>query len=580
MKQTIFKIVLATVMLLGTTGCGDKKVSTEDRKVAFDTKINTLKNAGFDINQSQEGNYILHINNSKKAALTMLSLVDMATLDAQALTSISEVIDGARIGIEVDWNKYGSNAERSVFIYYIGNGKEIKTVQKMLLEKKIGAYLSFDENDALIRADIKDIDEKLSSGSDVIHLSLKSAGIKIDETATKDSPLVEYVLNAGEFNVEVKEKDSKVFALGYKDLSCSIARTAPYLGKWNCKFPLMQIDVDDDGETVSVAFKDTMLEYMTTLNAKKIKADILFVMPNINIEVKDGEKDITVHLKDLKIAGNSDNADETLIKEIYKMAGTAPKDHNETFTKYMKLVGELMGSGVTYDFKMSLASIDGKATEDSNVTRFMLKDYEGEAKGSLDKTINYTTSTKIKLISAKQEKANTLIFELKGFKFGYEIKDLYNFFPVFMEFAAMTANKSPDDYQLSKEEQQKMTAIGHQIVNGGLGLSFSPVGIDSMMLNDGKNNMSYEKIDLSINATLVQNTLKLDSPMAAMMLLQYLQADGRLELSKKDLDQMSASSPPQMMAIVMVSAKYEGDKAVFVIKFEKGRLMVNGKPVM
>ena len=42
MKQTIFKIVLATVMLLGTTGCGDKKVSTEDRKVAFDTKINRI----------------------------------------------------------------------------------------------------------------------------------------------------------------------------------------------------------------------------------------------------------------------------------------------------------------------------------------------------------------------------------------------------------------------------------------------------------------------------------------------------------------------------------------------------------
>jgi hypothetical protein len=34
------------------------------------------------------------------------------------------------------------------------------------------------------------------------------------------------------------------------------------------------------------------------------------------------------------------------------------------------------------------------------------------------------------------------------------------------------------------------------------------------------------------------------------------------------------------MAMVMLYAKYEGDKAVFVFKFERGHLLVNDKPVM
>jgi len=32
--------------------------------------------------------------------------------------------------------------------------------------------------------------------------------------------------------------------------------------------------------------------------------------------------------------------------------------------------------------------------------------------------------------------------------------------------------------------------------------------------------------------------------------------------------------------MVMMFAKYEGGKAVFVLKFDKGHLFINGKPVM
>jgi uncharacterized protein YdgA (DUF945 family) len=48
----------------------------------------------------------------------------------------------------------------------------------------------------------------------------------------------------------------------------------------------------------------------------------------------------------------------------------------------------------------------------------------------------------------------------------------------------------------------------------------------------------------------------------------------------KDLQLVSKNPAFAMVGMLMMMAKIEGDNAVFVIKYENGKLLVNGQPMM
>jgi len=595
MKKSILIMILSIVSLFVITGCGEDTpqkegtkevaqkgpaVSIEKRKAAFQKRLEGIVAAGFDLNQTAEQSYVLTIKDTKAAASSFLSMVNMATLDPQSRKLLENAIAGAKVGVEVDWKAYAANSQKSVFIYFMGNGKESAALQKMITEKKIGAYLTLDSDENIKKVDFKDINEKIVQGVETISLVLKGAQIDIKKAATEASPSRAFTIKGGEFQYGFENNGTKEIAFSYLNPVCVIDKSNAYLGKQICDFPLIQIEGGEGNDSFSVAFKKSHMDYDVTLHGKKIKADASFKIPNIDILVKDEGDDVVVHLKEMMIEGFSDNMDESLMKEFYLLATTPQKDINATVAKSMKLLGEMLSNGAVIDYKMGLASLEGSAQKAGKTTTFMMDTYLGEAKVLFDKTLNYHEKATIKHISVKEEKATTPLFDLKGFRFGYAVKDMVNFFPAFMEFAGMLSQKQQQGEALSKAEEEKIAAIGYSIVNHGMGLSFSPVGIDSISMESMGQQMSYGKMDLNIDATLAKNDIKFDNPMAAMMLLSFLQADGKLVLNKTDLDKMSNQFPPQAMAMVMMYAKYEGDKAVFVLKFEKGHLLVNDKPVM
>jgi len=599
MKKMIVKVAITTGLLFIVSGCGDDtskksgavasstkasvtvapKISVEERKATFDKQIKMLSTVGFDIQQT-ENHYTLHIKESKKATAALLSLINMATLGPRERTLVENAIDGSKVGVTVDWSKYAANSEKSVEVYFMGNGQESDLLTKIITEKKIGAYLTFDGKDSIKKVTFKDIDEKLTKGIEVAHIILKGAKIDIKKTATTASPSKAFTIKGGEFSYTLENNGSKEIAFSYSNPHCEIDKSNAYLGKQTCSFPLIQVDGGTDSDSLSVTFRDSNMMYELSAHNKKIKTDILFKIPITDIKVKDKSDDVIMQLKNFHIGGNSDNMDESLMKEFYTLAQAPMKDINATMKKSMELVGELFSKGVTFDYSVGLESLKGTALNHGKTTEFMMDGYHAKSHALMDKTIEGDTKTTIKHISVTEKGAKAALFDLKGFKFGSTIKDLYNFFPEFMQFAGTLAQKQQSGVAPGKEEEEKMAALGTKVVNNGLSLSFSPLGIDSVAFDAMGQKMSYGKIDFNLDATLAKNNIKFDNPMAAMMLLSFLQADGKLVLSKADLDKMSQQFPPQMIGMVMMFAKYEGDKAIFVLKFEKGHLMVNEKPVM
>jgi hypothetical protein len=596
MKQTILSTAVATAIMFGITGCGDEKteshtaqqvkeavpaVSLEKRKSAFDTKVKTLANQGFDINRTKEDHYLLTVKNEKQAIASLLGLTNMSTLDPEQRVVLEELLKEGKVGIEVNWDKYAANEKESVFVYYLGNGNEPSYIQKLFTERKIGAYLSFNGKDQLTQVKVKDIDETIKVDSDTTHIILKDMHAEIKKAFTKVPGEYTYDLYGGTFSYILTDtEDNDTLTLGYKNPECNVEKTNYYLGKYQCRFPLIDIDLNttfvDDRGIVHFSINDMDFSYESSVHKKKVKGVMDFKIASIDMNGKSTEKYGTMHIKDIKIAGNTDNIDEAVLKSYMELLSNPSKEYNETIRKMMSFVGELYSSGMTLDYHTSIASAEGE----SNEATFVLDTYEGHGKGSFDHNINYKDLSSVKQIAITDKKSKKPLFDLKNFRFGYEITDLYNFLPAFMEFSGelVTTDQSKEEELLEK----KLTKMGTDLVHNGFGFSLDPIGWDALQAEIPGQELQLGKADLSIAIKLKKNDIPLDAntPKNPMILLPYFESDGKLVLSKKDLEQLSTSMPPQVIGMLMMFAKYEGENAVFILKFENGHLVINGKPLM
>jgi len=163
---------------------------------------------------------------------------------------------------------------------------------------------------------------------------------------------------------------------------------------------------------------------------------------------------------------------------------------------------------------------------------------------------------------------------MKNLKTKSGASDIYNFMPDLMNFNAKT--KFGNRRRLTKDQQIELSAIFKKVLNSGASIYLKPVSIDSARTN----NFDYHKMNLAATATLAKNNLDTRNPMMQVALLQYLHLDAKIVFDKNDLSAISKNLSPTVAMMIAMYVKYDGDKAVFEIKFENGHLMVNDKSVM
>ena len=596
MKQTITTCLLSAAAIFALNGCGNsdsKKetaqqvqpstVSVEKRKQAFDSYIHSFSAYGFDVNRTKDSDtqslYLLTVTDAPKAAQSLLRLFNMNTLDAEDQAKVSEAIANSKIGVETDWKKYAANAPESVFVYYLGNGKEGTFGKQLVDGKKIGAYLTYDAADHLKKARIKDLDETYTEGTAKVHAVLKGAHVDVRKTAVNENAASAYDIFGGQFSLDTTDTNTtETFHVGYKDPECHIDKQNFYLGKETCTFPVITVRGKEHND-ITVTLNNTAFDYVTSEHDKKVRTDMKLTIADIVTQIDEGKKNIgNFVIKGFKIDGYTDNVDSALIKSFYELTKNPPKEQNETIAKTLDLVGKLYGSGLTFNYTVSLKSAKGKGKG----LDFALDNYSGTGHGTFDANITYEEKSQIEKIILRDVDHNQTIFELKNFKLGYGVKGLYNFLPDFMAFSAQAAQQADQNAQLTPEMEQKLTHMGEQLVHNGFEVFLAPVGFDAVHANGQGKRVDLGKLDFNINAKLLPNNapLNMNNPMAALMLMPYLQADGKLVLPKKDLEMLSKNVPPQMVMMLMMFAKYEGDNAVFVLKFENGHMLINGQPMM
>ncbi len=595
---------LCAVACLVISGCSDKKkndsvqtnetakvvsatpaVSPEVRKKAFDGFLKSLADTGMEINRTSDNHFVLTVVDPHKttAELARLFNAGINMQDPQFVDMISEELNGTRLDVTVDWDKYLKNAPDSVTLAYLGTGKEPKAYADLLKQKKIAALLSFDANDKLTALKAKDIDETIDTSKEVDRLTLR--GMHIDFTTPLDpkSEARRYTLAGGTVLYETRIKDNNLtMRFRSRDLQCDIDKKNDYLGSQECTLPTLAFEV----ETPTSSTSDKMT---VTFNRTHYKVDSVADKGKVGGDVKLQIKSIDFALNGINPAQNADgtintvaidvktsNVDEATLKAYTAFLHNPPQDHNEAVRKLMDYVGKLYSGGMAVDYSVSVASAKGTAQEGA----FNLDGFDEKGSGRFDTSITFKDTTKIAKFEVTDKSDNRPVVSLRDFTFGYDIKDLYNFLPAFFTFSAeQVANPAqPSDPAVVKA----LSNMANDFIHHGFSFTLAPVGWNKLGLDAQGKKIDLGKTDLKLSLVLDKNTVPMDmnNPMTGMMLLSFLHADGKLVLPQKDLETLSRTLPPQAIAMLMMYAKQEGDKAVFVFKYQNGRLFINGQPLM
>ncbi len=608
MKKAIFFGAISIAVMFTVAGCGkdkddtkgsgsdstvSKSVKTVDiaaRKQVFETEMVTLAQYGLDANKTIDtqasAHYLIEIKNAQKTAQALLVWLNAGNTTPRDRKIFVTLFENMKyFGMDVDWEKYAQNKPQSVFVYLVGSGKEKGFMQSLIKQKALGVYLSYSGKEQLTRIDIKDIDSEVPEENTTFKIVLKGAKALISKMPTAQDPASKMHLDSGTFSLithetlPVDNNKTKVQTMHYTytDGSCDIDKSNSYLGEIVCAFPSVTFEGDKGGEKLTVQTEGWKLKTLSTAKSGKIKSNGSLEVGKIRADNKDAVNPVTAVLNNLRLQMTATNIDESLIKALYALASTPQKDSNQSIAKTMKIVGDMLSTGLTIDYQFSIASIEGQMGDVGKGKQLKVDSIEEKGTVAFTKTYDFKDMLKVKEVSVLDQAKGVALFELKGLKFGSQIAKLYNFMPGFMAFSGALA-KHPRQTNPTAEEMKKLSDIGMKMVNNGFSMAYSPLSLEKIKIAQAK--VDYGKMQLDLNATLKPNNTKFANAMSAMQLLGFLQADGTLVLNKADLESMSNSFPPQVMAMVMLYAKYEGGKAVFVLKFNKGHLLVNDKPVM
>jgi len=583
MKQIIRAVMTAVMGLLLITGCGGgakeeqapSKAMIQKRKAAFEQKLHTLHTAGVEINASTEG-YRLKVKDGTLAAKAVLKHFGIERMAADAVQDLALLLQDATAVVEVDWRKYASNAPESVYLYYAGNGREAVKFQQMLQEKKIAAYLSFDDRDRLSKARLKDIDEKHTSKKGEVTLQLQGAVFEITKRPDNDKEAASYRVDGGHFLLQVDSNLSGRLSISYENPRCVADRGVGYQGKWQCDLPQLRIENrSGPDESFTVTLHEAELAHTLATEKQKLTAQGDFKIGKISLAGQAQGKSAKGEINHILLQGKASDINESVIASIYALYDTVQAPTEETVRKTLVLLGDLFSGGmqIAYLAKVDTAAVDTHSRGKN--AHFVLESLSEQGQVRYSDRIDYQDTIGLKKAQLTEE-GNTL-FGLYGVESRMVLKGLYNMIPEVLKLSAKITDQTQKT-GLTPQEQAQLSTLSSRMTNAGFEVALSPLRIEGLEIPEL--GLKYDAVRLDMDAKIIPNKVVLNNPLSAMMLLAYLQADGKLVLSKSDLERLAQQFSPQLLAMIMMYAKYEGDKAVFEIRFESGHLTINGKAVM
>ncbi len=203
----------------------------------------------------------------------------------------------------------------------------------------------------------------------------------------------------------------------------------------------------------------------------------------------------------------------------------------------------------------------------------VLDDIFGSSSSSLEKnSINYTFKYKIKDINFN--------LSSKYKKGGVSVKNL-----VYKGSISGIDKKLVDEigklsYINSKPNLNgKYRSIIQKILNHGFVFDITKLGTSSIEALINKKTTSIGAVKMDMNLKLNKNDIRFFNKTKPIKILKYITMRVNIHMKKKDYEFLNSLDKRKRAGRISKLVKYQGDDAVFVIKFSNGKLSINDKRV-
>ena len=567
--------LIATVALI--SGCGTP--SKEERLKSFDTKINKLKSEGFDIAKLSQNkdkiSYVITAKDKKKVSNYILSMVNMQTLPPKFKNSLASSID--KVGVDVDLKKLAENKENSTFVYLLDNNKtQDKDFKKLLANKAIGAYITYNKENQIKKIKAKNLDFVDKSS----HITLTDLIVDFQKPANDKDDSKEFTLTLKSAKLD-DTKNKYASGVAYiNNLNCHITKENLIIGSYDCK--VNEINFDLTKKTTSqktlLSLKNINLNGSSKESGDNITSDVKFALDNLHLSAN-GYKTTDILLSNYKIAFNGFAFDKKSLNNmvaLIKKGITKPEVFKEYLNETAKIYENASMKGNSSFDKLKIDAKRGKYQE----AKFEVENYKGDFDAKMTKVIDYISHTTMGTLRLTNNNPRTPIdLTLNGYNDTFKLNSIYNFMPTMIR--NLKPNADPRSAAYRKQEQEMFAKIGQNILHNGGGITFSPITVNSISIKAGSKTLNFKKLDLGVSAKLKENKIVLDNPaLLKAQLLKNSDINAHIVLSKDDFQTVSKLLPPTAMMMIGAFVKYDNGNAVFKLKSKDGHLYLNEKPVM
>jgi hypothetical protein len=579
MKRTIGILTATMALLFLLSACSG--ASIEEKKAQFRQKTLTpLQEMGYQLAQKEEGEqksrYLLRLGKGEKVASSLLQEA-LGSSNPQWSRELARGLAGSGLELTVDWERYAAAKPGSVTAVLLPREGATGSapIVRLLQAKKLRADLEFDPAGALTQIRFQPLDETVEQNGSRYHLVMEGTGIK------RTGPGA-YLLTNDRLALTGTGGEATV-RMESRGLRCDVALSDALFGKRHCR--LDSVLLETESSLKGKGMKDRILlenlEGSTEVRAGKegVRSDGKLTVGRFDLQGTHPGERVDLQGRALGLQGDASRVPESLYRQMMALLA-APPAKPEAVAQALAPLLEKLFRQLNLHYDVTLGELNATVrTADGNDVRLGLQGYRFGLGAAFAADLNLSKRFEIRRLTLQESrgKKKVLSLDLQGFSLGVQARELYNLMPELMGLA-LESTRATTPAQTQALERQA-AALGARLLQRGIHLQVAPLTFEALDLSDTTRHKRLGAVEAELDVRLKPNRLDPANPMAMLMALAYLQADGKVVLKRKDLEQILPELDPTVAATVRQYVRYEGDRALFTLRFDQGNLLVNGKPL-
>ncbi len=523
-----------------------------------------------------QSEYLVHILHPKALFRALSGSWGYVTPSAVAPDEVLEHFRGARVVVDIDWDRYLAHQPESLQVAWLGKDTQRRSpaVSRFLAAKGVSLLLTFDPSDHLERVHLKPINARFKEGNETTHVHAHGWALTLRRFNPANRYDTAFHLTGDALMIEHRDASSPTQRIDVKGLACDADARHSYDGKLQCVLPTLAFAEGED----RIALDRIYLSHEAKVIGKRVNSFVKIGADTLQMKQRSPGGQQAVRLDAPRFDAWVKDLNVTVLQKLEKLSLHPLPDPNVTEQQGLELVQRLVDGGSTSGYGVTIDRLAGNTVDPSNRMVYRARGVSSRVTAALGSTLAYHEQTSVRSMQMEMHTPGLLplIVDINGTRYDLAIDHVYNL------FSALTAlpKRLEVETNSSKDERWYFEEVLGEVIHTGAQATITPIHIGGVTLTSGTKRETYSATELRLNARLKPNTIDVRRSTAPMMMLGSLDLTGHWEMKKRDFRLLLTHVSTQIRIMAMIFVRYEGDKAILDLRLDHGHLRINGKPIL